>query len=70
MRACVPHRLNPKVGGPYMSEALDEMVQLLTEPAYCGKMVVILAGYEQQVGQAGREAGVFVCTAHVDVPAR
>jgi hypothetical protein len=28
---------------------LDEMVQLLTEPKYQGKMVVILAGYEAQV---------------------
>jgi hypothetical protein len=28
---------------------LDEIVQLLTEPKYQGKMVVILAGYEAQV---------------------
>lgn len=28
---------------------MDEIVQLLTEPRYAGKMVVILAGYEAQV---------------------
>ncbi|KXZ51992.1 hypothetical protein GPECTOR_10g1014 [Gonium pectorale] len=43
------YRLNPKVGGPFMQEALDEIVQLLTEPAFMGKMVVILAGYEHQI---------------------
>ncbi len=31
-------------------QVLDEMVQLLTEPRFMGKMVVILGGYEQQVG--------------------
>jgi len=44
------YRLNPKVGGPFMQEALDEMVLLLTKPEYKGKMVVILAGYEAEVG--------------------
>ncbi|KAG2423774.1 hypothetical protein HXX76_015050 [Chlamydomonas incerta] len=43
------YRLNPKKGGAFMQEALDEMVQLLTEPAYMGKMVVILAGYDNEI---------------------
>eukprot|EP00198_Chlamydomonas_reinhardtii_P002822 XP_001692158.1 predicted protein [Chlamydomonas reinhardtii] len=43
------YRLSPKKGGPFMQEALDEMVQLLTEPAYMGKMVVILAGYDNEI---------------------
>jgi hypothetical protein len=33
------------------------MVQLLTEPAYMGKMVVILAGYDKEVGGRGAGAG-------------
>lgn len=32
-----------------MSEVLDEICQILTEPKFMGKMVVILAGYEQQI---------------------
>lgn len=47
------YRLNPKVGGAFMQEALDEMVLLLTKPEYKGKMVVILAGYEAEVGAGG-----------------
>eukprot|EP00798_Chlamydomonas_sp_ICE-L_P024106 gene24106-9681_t len=31
------------------SEVMNEIVQILTEEAFMGKMVVILAGYEQQV---------------------
>ena len=38
-----------------LPQALDEMVQLLTEPAYMGKMVVILAGYDNEVRAAGAE---------------
>jgi hypothetical protein len=54
------YRLNPKAGGPYMQEALDEMVLLLTKPEYKGKMVVILAGYEAEVGIKGfRGSGGF-----------
>jgi hypothetical protein len=30
-------------------QVLDEIVQMLTEPKFQGKMVVILAGYEAQV---------------------
>ncbi len=56
------YRLNPKVGGSFMQEALDEMVLLLTKPEYKGKMVVILAGYEAEVGSGwwgwGLEDGV------------
>jgi hypothetical protein len=37
---------------PPAGQVLDEMVQLLTEPKYQGKMVVVLAGYEAQVGGA------------------
>ena len=38
-------------------QVLDEIVQLLTEPAFMGKMVVILAGYESQVRALGRVHG-------------
>jgi hypothetical protein len=37
---------------PPAGQVLDEMVQLLTEPKYQGKLVVVLAGYEAQVGAA------------------
>ncbi|KAG2492324.1 hypothetical protein HYH03_009275 [Edaphochlamys debaryana] len=43
------YRLNPRNGGPMMQEVLDEIVQLLTEPAYKDKMVVILAGYDNEI---------------------
>ncbi|WIA14243.1 hypothetical protein OEZ85_002779 [Tetradesmus obliquus] len=43
------YRLNPKHGGPYMSEVLDEICQILTDKQFMGKMVVVLAGYEQQI---------------------
>jgi translation initiation factor 1 (eIF-1/SUI1) len=32
------------------SQVLDEIVQIITEEKFAGKMVVTLAGYEQQVG--------------------
>ncbi|GFR50032.1 hypothetical protein Agub_g12193 [Astrephomene gubernaculifera] len=48
------YRLNPKHGGPYMQEVIDEIVQMLTEPAFMGKMVVILAGYEEQIEELMR----------------
>jgi hypothetical protein len=38
-------------GLPLASQVLDEMVQILTEPRFKGKMVVILAGYEAQVDE-------------------
>eukprot|EP00884_Botryococcus_braunii_P010986 jgi/Botrbrau1/1988/Bobra.0052s0030.1 len=43
------YRLNPKIGGPFMSEVLDEIVQILTELQFHQKMVVILAGYEKEI---------------------
>eukprot|EP00884_Botryococcus_braunii_P010997 jgi/Botrbrau1/1989/Bobra.0052s0031.1 len=43
------YRLNPKIGGPYMSEVLDEIVQILTEPQFHQKLVVIFAGYEAEI---------------------
>ena len=43
------YRLNPRIGGPYMREALDEIVQILTEDRFKGKMVVIFAGYEKEM---------------------
>ncbi len=45
------YRLNPKysAGGGFMSEVVDEIVQLLTEDTFKGKMVVILAGYEAEI---------------------
>ncbi|KAG2495742.1 hypothetical protein HYH03_006339 [Edaphochlamys debaryana] len=43
------YRLNPRKGGPMMAEVLDEIVQLLTEPAFKDKMVVILAGYDNEI---------------------
>jgi hypothetical protein len=32
-----------------MSEVVDEIVNLLTEPRFMGKMVVIMAGYEREI---------------------
>jgi hypothetical protein len=34
-------------------QVLDEIVQIITEEKFAGKMVVILAGYEQQVRACG-----------------
>jgi hypothetical protein len=31
------------------AQILDEIVQILTEPEFSGKLVVILAGYENEV---------------------
>ncbi|KAJ9508188.1 hypothetical protein QJQ45_021542, partial [Haematococcus lacustris] len=45
------YRLNPASGNVYGREALDEIVQLLTEPQFMKKMVVILAGYEAEIDQ-------------------
>lgn len=45
------YRLDPRRGGPMVAEALDEMVQLLTEPRFRNKMVFILAGYESDIDQ-------------------
>eukprot|EP00168_Porphyra_purpurea_P019747 TRINITY_DN7999_c0_g1_i3.p1 TRINITY_DN7999_c0_g1~~TRINITY_DN7999_c0_g1_i3.p1 ORF type:complete len:636 (-),score=258.43 TRINITY_DN7999_c0_g1_i3:16-1923(-) len=40
------YRFNERTGHGYMTEVVDEIVQLLTEPAFRGKLVLILAGYE------------------------
>uniref|UniRef100_A0A7S0VPX4 AAA+ ATPase domain-containing protein n=1 Tax=Hemiselmis tepida TaxID=464990 RepID=A0A7S0VPX4_9CRYP len=43
------YQLDPRHGGSYMSEVVDEMVKCLTSEDLKGKMVVILAGYEADV---------------------
>lgn len=43
------YQLNPQRGGPYMTEAIDEIVKLLTSPEYHKQLVVILAGYEHDM---------------------
>lgn len=35
--------------GQYAAEAVDEMIQFLAKPSHAGKMVVILAGYKQDM---------------------
>ena len=41
--------LNPKVGGTFVGEAVDEMVAILTDEKFKGKMLLILAGYDQDM---------------------
>ena len=43
------YRLYDPLGRSYMQEAVDEIVTLLTEEDYRGKMVVIFAGYSGQM---------------------
>ena len=43
--------LNPTKGGQFMQEAVDEIVQMLTDPEFKGKMIVILAGYEGDISE-------------------
>eukprot|EP01038_Epipyxis_sp_PR26KG_P006414 gene6414-8831_t len=45
------YQLNPKKGGQYMQEAVDEMVKLLTSEDLKGKLIVILAGYREDMDQ-------------------
>ncbi|MEW5315789.1 MAG: hypothetical protein WDW38_007194 [Sanguina aurantia] len=45
------YRLNPKDGNPFVAEALNEIVQILTEPRFLNKMVVVMAGYEAQLDE-------------------
>ena len=40
------YRLN---GGQFAKEALDELVDLLTKPAFQNKIVVVIAGYEGEI---------------------
>ncbi|KAI0380711.1 P-loop containing nucleoside triphosphate hydrolase protein [Hypomontagnella monticulosa] len=37
------------VGGQYALEALDELIHFLTQPTNAGKMVVVLAGYTEEI---------------------
>ncbi|KAG1675261.1 hypothetical protein FOA52_016292 [Chlamydomonas sp. UWO 241] len=48
------YRLNPRIGGPFMQEALDEIVQMLTEDMFKDKMVVILAGCNDRAAHVGQ----------------
>jgi len=43
------YRLNPEKGGAYMREALDEVVQLLTERDFKNNMAVVIAGYQEDM---------------------
>eukprot|EP00908_Phaeocystis_cordata_P013006 Transcript_24047.p1 GENE.Transcript_24047~~Transcript_24047.p1 ORF type:complete len:637 (+),score=331.07 Transcript_24047:1338-3248(+) len=45
------YRLYDPLGRSYMQEAIDEIVTLLTEEEYRGKMVVIFAGYAGQMSE-------------------
>lgn len=40
--------------GPFAKEAVDELVNLLTEPQFYQKVVVILAGYEKEIDELMR----------------
>lgn len=43
------YQLNPSRGGNYMTEAVDELVGALTSEEFKGKILVILAGYEEDM---------------------
>ena len=43
------YRFYDRTGRTYMKEAVDEIVNLLTEPRYHGKIVVVFAGYEAEL---------------------
>lgn len=43
------YQMDPARGGPYMTEAVDEMVGALTEVEFKGKLLVILAGYSDDM---------------------
>ena len=45
------YRLYDKKSVSFMTEAVDEIVNLLTEDDYKGKIVVILAGYENEIDE-------------------
>lgn len=45
------YQLNPQKGGQYMQEAVDEIVKSLTSPEIRGNMVLILAGYENDMDE-------------------
>ena len=43
------YQLNPEQGGHYMQEVVDEIVKCLTSTEFRGKLLVILAGYENDM---------------------
>jgi replication-associated recombination protein RarA len=43
------YRLNPARGGPFMREAIGEIVQMLTEPDFHNKLLLIFAGYDEDM---------------------
>ena len=43
------YQLNPERGGSFMTEAVDELVKCLTSEEYKGKVLVILAGYKDDM---------------------
>ena len=43
------YQLNPNRGGHYMTEAVDELVGALTDEEFKGKLLVVLAGYEEDM---------------------
>ena len=43
------YQMDPTRGGPYMTEAVDELVGALTEEEFKGKLLVILAGYSDDM---------------------
>lgn len=43
------YQMDPARGGSYMTEAVDELVGALTKEEFKGKLLVILAGYDQDM---------------------
>jgi len=43
------YQLDPQRGGPYMTEAVDELVKCLTSDDFYKKVLVVLAGYEEDI---------------------
>lgn len=46
------------LGGPYAAEALEEITSCLEKPRYARKLVVILAGYFEEMNNLLRKSGV------------
>lgn len=45
------YQMDPSRGGSFMTEAVDELVGALTEEEFKGKLLVILAGYDEDMEQ-------------------
>jgi replication-associated recombination protein RarA len=43
------YQLNPKNGGSFMKEVVDEMVACITDEQFKNQMIIILAGYEKDI---------------------